>query len=143
MNKRRKLFKSTDWIMGADGNFVNPHADPECQKCLGYGVVDNKIDCPYCWNYDGYHTFDELYHHRTVLFAVICNRWSGWKSALHADGTMYEGYFIVGIDTPKGQATYHCEKKYWELFNVPILDRAPEWDGHTPAEAIERIGALV
>lgn len=22
---------------------------------------------------DGYHTFDELYHHRAILFAVICN----------------------------------------------------------------------
>ena len=22
---------------------------------------------------DGYHTFDELYHHRAILFATICN----------------------------------------------------------------------
>ena len=37
---------------------------------------------------DGYHTFDELYYHRTVLFAVICNTYcdKAWKSWLHADG---------------------------------------------------------
>ena len=31
---------------------------------------------------DGYHTFNELYHHRAVLFSVICNVFSekAWKS---------------------------------------------------------------
>ena len=94
---------------------------------------------------DGYHTFDELYRHRAVLFAVICQQFKrqSWKSKLHHDGTMYDGYFIVGIETIEGQATYHYEiTRYWELFNVRELDRAPEWDGHTPDEALERIGSL-
>ena len=33
---------------------------------------------------DGSHTFGELYHHRAILFAVICNTykensWKSWK----------------------------------------------------------------
>ena len=94
---------------------------------------------------DGYHTFNELYHHRAVLFSVICNMMpdKAWKSKLHDTGDMYDGMFIVGIDTPQGQATYHYDiNPYWDMFNVKELEKAPEWDGHTPAQAIERIGAL-
>lgn len=51
--------------------------------------------------------------------------------------------FIVGIDTPDGQATYHYDiNPYWDMFKCRVLDNAPEWDGHTPAQAIERIGKL-
>lgn len=95
---------------------------------------------------DGYHTFDELYHHRAVLFSVIVENFAtrAWKSKLHADGTMYEGMFIVGIETPDGQATYHYDvEPYWGMFRCKEVDRAPEWDGHTPDQAIERIGKLV
>lgn len=93
---------------------------------------------------DGYHTFNELYHHRTLLFAALCEayRTYAWKSRHHADGTMYDGMFIVGIETPEGQATYHCDNEYWDLFNVREYKKAPEWDGHTPAQAIERISNL-
>lgn len=95
---------------------------------------------------DGYHTFNELYHHRAVLFSVIVKIFAdrAWKSKLHADGTMYDGMFIVGIETPDGQATYHYDvDPYWDMFQCKEVDRAPEWDGHTPDQAIERIGKLV
>lgn len=94
---------------------------------------------------DGYHTFNELYHHRAVLFGVICNEHPdlAWKSKHHADGSMYNGMFIVGINTPNGQATYHYDVvPYWDMFHVKEMDKAPEWDGHTPAQAIERIALL-
>lgn len=94
---------------------------------------------------DGYHTFNELYHHRAVLFSVICNQHPGraWKSKKHYDGTMYDGMFIVGVDTPDGQATYHYDiNPYWDIFHVQEVDCAPQWDGHSPAEAIHRIGTL-
>lgn len=70
---------------------------------------------------DGYHTFDELYHHRAVLFSVVVSAFpdKAWKAKAHIDGTMYGGMF-------------RCKE----------LDRAPEWDGHTPEQAIERIGKL-
>lgn len=95
---------------------------------------------------DGCHTFGELYDHRAKLFSIICNQDSifekAWKSKLHNDGTMFDGYFIVGINTPKGQTTYHYEMKYWDYFHIKELDKAPEWDGHTANEAIERLLSL-
>lgn len=94
---------------------------------------------------DGYHTFDELYDHRAKLFSVIvrCFKDRAWKSKLHHDGTMYEGMFIVGVETPQGQATYHYDiDPYWDLFDCKELARAPEWDGHTPEQAISRIVSL-
>lgn len=94
---------------------------------------------------DGYHTFNELYHHRAILFSVICNMYPerAWKSKQHDTGDMYEGMFIVGIETPEGQATYHYDlDPYWDLFKVKELDKAPKWDGHTPEEAIRRIATL-
>ena len=94
---------------------------------------------------DGYHTFNELYHHRAVLFSVIVKAFPelAWKARQHHDGTMYSGMFIVGIDTPEGQASYHYDiDPYWDMFECRELERAPEWDGHTSAQAIERIGRL-
>ena len=94
---------------------------------------------------DGYHTFNELYHHRAVLFSVIVRAFTdqAWKSRKHHDGTMYDGMFIVGIETPDGQATYHYDiEPYWDMFQCKELEYAPEWDGHTPAQAIARIGKL-
>lgn len=94
---------------------------------------------------DGYHTFNELYHHRAVLFSVICNTFKdkAWKSKKHDTGDMFDGMFIVGIETPQGQATYHYDiNPYWDMFQVKELPNAPQWDGHTPEEAIRRISML-
>ena len=85
---------------------------------------------------DGYHTFDELYYHRMMLFSVICNTYKdkAWKSWKHDDGTMYDDYFIVGIDTEEGQYTYHYHKDNWDMFEVKELEYAPVWDGHKPSD---------
>lgn len=94
---------------------------------------------------DGYHTFNELYHHRAVLFSVICNMFpeKAWKSKKHDTGDMYEGMFIVGIETEQGQATYHYDiEPYWDIFKVKELEYAPKYDGHTPSDAISRIGNI-
>ena len=94
---------------------------------------------------DGYHTFNELYHHRAVLFSVICNMFpdKAWKSKLHDTGDMFDGMFIVGIETEQGQATYHYDvDPYWDMFKVKELEKAPKWDGHSPSVAIDRIGNL-
>ena len=107
--------------------------------------MGNKTKIDWCDTSDGYHTFNELYHHRAVLFSVIVKAFQdkAWKSKKHHDGTMYDGMFIVGIETPRGQATYHYDiDPYWDMFECPELERAPEWDGHTPQEAIDRIGKL-
>ena len=93
---------------------------------------------------DGYHTFNELYYHRMILFSLICKMFAAqaWKSWLHADGTMFDDYFIVGITTPEGNYTYHYHKQYWDMFQVPVLDKAPEWDGHKPEDITRLLGLL-
>lgn len=81
---------------------------------------------------DGSHTFGELYHHRAVLFATICNsnKDISWKSYYHNNGDMIKNFFIVGVETPEGQFSYHYPLKYWKMFKVEIRELAPEWDGH-------------
>ncbi|MGV4321177.1 WDGH domain-containing protein [Bacillus mojavensis] len=93
---------------------------------------------------DGYHTFDELYYHRMILFSIICNSYkeNAWKSWLHNDGSMYRDYFIAGVKTDHGDYTYHYHKNYWDLFDVEELAFAPEWDGHEPKD-INRLFSLV
>lgn len=92
---------------------------------------------------DGYHSYNELYAHRMQLFAVVCkqNQAQAWKSKLHHDGTMFDDYFIVGIETPMGQFTYHYPMLHWGMFQVRELDKAPEWDGHT-ADDVVRLHSL-
>lgn len=105
----------------------------------GFNIYENgKIS-------DGYHTFNQLYYHRMVLFAIICNTHSqrAWKSWKHNDGSMFDNYFIVGIDTPRGQYSYHYHEDYWDYFSdVKELDYAPEWDGHQPKD-IDRLFSLL
>lgn len=93
---------------------------------------------------DGYHTFDELYEHRTALFATICNMLPAlsWKSFKHDDGTMYDNCFIAGIHTPEGNYTYHCDNKYFYMFALtPEVEKAPLFDGHKPCD-YERLFSL-
>lgn len=92
---------------------------------------------------DGSHTFEELYHHRAVLFATICNSnaKNSWKSYYHSSGDMIKDFFIVGIDTPDGQFSYHYPISYWKMFRVEIRDLAPEWDGHR-SDDVDRLLSL-
>lgn len=94
---------------------------------------------------DGFHTFNELYEHRTFLFSIICkqNKMDAWRSRLHNDGTMYKDYFIVGISTEEGDYSYHVHNKYWkDFYGIRLLIKAPEWDGHKP-EDYSRLSSLL
>lgn len=85
---------------------------------------------------DEYHSFNDLYTQRMYLTALAFNSNPSisWKSKQHADRTMFEGYFIVGIDTPQGMYTYHYKLEHWDLFKVKELPQSPEYDGHTSAD---------
>ncbi len=95
---------------------------------------------------DGYHTFRQLYFQRMMLFAALVkqNRDKAWKSLRHENGELCfgGGWFIVGIDTPKGSYTYHYEDKYFNLFNCEELERGKSWDGHTEKD-VTRLLSLV
>ena len=85
---------------------------------------------------DEYHSFKDLYTQRMYLTALAFNSNPSisWKSKQHADGTMFEGYFIVGINTPQGMYTYHYKLEHWDLFKVKEIPQSPEYDGHTSAD---------
>lgn len=93
---------------------------------------------------DKWHTFEELYYHRMILFLTIqlAHKDKSWKSKQHHDGTMFDDSFIVGVDTPEGQYSYHYNLKYWDLFKeIKELEKAPEYDGHKPKD-IDRLLTL-
>lgn len=94
---------------------------------------------------DGFHTFNSLYHQRLILFAALVNTYPSlaWKSHKHHDGEapFGGGWFIVGINTPEGQYTYHYEDKDWDIFRCQEIEKAPEWDGHTDKD-VERLLSL-
>ena len=87
---------------------------------------------------DGYHTFNGLYYQRMMLFAALVKAYRdrAWKSYRHEDGELCfgGGWFIVGIDTPKGSYTYHYENKDFDLFDCMELPVAKHWDGHMEAD---------
>lgn len=91
---------------------------------------------------DGYHTFNQLYHQRAVLFAAIVNQnqAKAWKSFKHEDGQYcFDSngeWFIVGVDTPQGNYTYHYSKEYWDMFHCQELERGKHWDGHTEEDVV-------
>ena len=58
---------------------------------------------------DGYHTFKELYEHRTALFMNLVNIVdNSWKSKYHSDGERaYDGWFILaGLILIPASTTY-------------------------------------
>ena len=114
-------------------------------KVINKLIIDAKEDG---WSSKGisdkWHTFDELYYHRMILFLSIqlSHKDKAWKSKQHHDGTMFDDSFIVGIDTPKGQYSYHYDLKFWCMFEgIKELDFAPEYDGHKPCD-IDRLLSL-
>lgn len=91
---------------------------------------------------DGYHTFNELYEHRHILFLSVltANIDRAWRSKLHDDGTMFDGWFVAGLKTVMGQATYHLPIRMWSLFDaIPELEKAPPFDGHTAEDTLKRL----
>lgn len=113
---------------------------------------------------DGYHTFDELYDHRMNLYISLCRNinyinaiWEKngtkmtgeravWRSKNHSDGEIAFGgtWFVLGIGKNKGtQITYHLPIERWEsLDSIETLEKAPEWDGHTSQDVLERLKNL-
>lgn len=105
---------------------------------------------------DGYHTFGELYEHRIVLFIELCSMTNNlefetgckmahiWRSKKHSDGSEFEGWFIMGIGKDKGkQITYHLPLDKWDdAAFAETLELAPEWDGHTSNDVLERLKKL-
>ena len=93
---------------------------------------------------DTHHTFGELYDHRILLYlSLMCsNPQLSWRASYHHDGTCYDGSFLAGMQLPTGQISYHVPNDFWNLLDekdIKTYDFAPEWDGHTPEDVLERL----
>ncbi len=139
-------------------NIASPPSTPHSMKCPK--LYGENCQC------DGYHTFDELYEHRIVLYIALCKRihnlesfisdgrkfgmisypvTSIWCSTKHSDGSSFGDWFILGIRKEKGyQITYHLPARFWnEVCGfAEVLEKAPEWDGHTSDDVLERLKTL-
>jgi hypothetical protein len=97
---------------------------------------------------DGYHTFNELYESRNLLYIALAKSVSDkkevWKSVNHSDGIGEDGWFILGINKRKGsQITFHLPVSLWEKCKfAETLENAPAFDGHSTKDVLERISKI-
>jgi len=116
----------------------------------GQGRIDIDVPCEPSQVSDGYHTFNELYEHRYLLFCALSQMASlrreppyFWKSRTHWIESelqpVWEGWFAAGIELDGKMITYHLPLTYWDLFEGIDREQAPPHDGHTSQDVIERL----
>lgn len=71
-----------------------------------------------------------------------------WRSKNHSDGEICFGtgtQFVLGIEKEKGkQITYHIPIERWDETDfAETLEIAPEWDGHSSNDVLERLKSLL
>lgn len=114
---------------------------------------------------DGYHTFDELYDHRDLLFVNLCLKAKHLQQEelkgaefLYASGPLkikdvtwwrhdpdgkeahYPGYFLLFLQQAEGaQISYHIQDKFLPLIKGKIPNGGPEWDKHTSKDVLVRM----
>ncbi len=128
---------------------VTENINEQIQEAKSEGFHVNDVS-------DGYHTFGELYEHRIALYIALCVMIDRhcqamvspvWVSKLHSDGMAFDGWFILGVTTDQGQISYHLTMDKWDevlksVQSIEVLGKAPEWDGHTSADVLQRLKNL-
>lgn len=131
-----------------------PEAKEVVSKITITGVDTNIIS-------DGYHTFGELYEHRIVNYIALCKMICAnnthvayvpefsttfvWISKVHSDGSVWDGWFIMGIHAEPGkQITYHLPESKWDKCAkfASVISKAPDYDGHTSEDVLKRLSEL-
>jgi len=88
---------------------------------------------------DGYHTFDELYKHRCLLW--ICYVLSdGCPGKAYWVKEHFKGWDLIVVDTEHGQISYHVPmEKRFMYETLEQRESNTEYDGHTSNDVIERL----
>ncbi len=95
---------------------------------------------------DGYHTFNELYRHRCLLFAwvlLLNHKRNVFKTLKNDAGEEYDGWFIGAMNTQFGQISYHLPDSLWDLLPITTHERNSTYDGHTSLDVLGRIERMV
>lgn len=84
----------------------------------------------------------ELYYfvHYVIYFQIFLGNLK--KHYDEENDPMFENSFIAGINTPDGVVTYHIKLEYWELFDIPEIERAPKYDNYSSNDVLKRIKSL-
>ncbi|MGI9278725.1 MAG: hypothetical protein ACR2PX_03735 [Endozoicomonas sp.] len=112
--------------------------------------MDNQLilPCDVSQVSDGYHTFEELYEHRCLLWINLLNL---IHQSEHSTETVYktrkddrdnemEGWFIAALEIPGDmQLTYHLPEELWPLLNIPEMEKNLYYDGHTSKDVADRL----
>ena len=91
----------------------------------------------------------DLYEHRNLLFLSLVSmmpRRMKWIATHDSDGKKDPDYFLVGLELPQGQITYHMGNYLWDLAtrdNIPVYEKAPRFDGHTSEDVAERLKKFI
>lgn len=91
---------------------------------------------------DGWHTFEELYNVRHALFIIVALYFkeSAFKTLKNNDGTVYNDYFLLYVNTVEGQVSFHLPQKYWEYCSfATTTDKNDTYDGHTTIDVYLRL----
>ena len=85
---------------------------------------------------DGYHTFDELYEHRCLLYLNLCltdAKNCYWKPD-------FPGWFCLYWESPRGQISYHLPERLLPIVEAHFQrDDNHKWDGHTGINVLARL----
>jgi len=99
---------------------------------------------------DGYHTFNELYKHRIILYLSLITylnmlpTYDVWWSDVHYNDEVWDGWLIVGVvnNETNEQISYHINDSYkyvLENNSIKKLEKGIEWDGHTSDDVLARL----
>ena len=88
---------------------------------------------------DGYHTFDEIYMHRKMLYINLC--------LIHKDQCVWADHkdwdsIVLVWNSPHGQISYHVSYDMVGLLKGRIKQvefGEHGWDGHTPENVLNRL----
>ncbi len=85
---------------------------------------------------DGYHTFDELYEHRCLLFINLCLM---DKDNCFLKKDHYKGWDCIYWLSPSGQISYHVPVSMRPLYEKTFLATPRDYDGHESKDVIFRL----
>jgi len=120
-----------EYVLGKSEVFYNPHEN-------NYNGLDIQ-EAHERGKKDAYHSMNELYEHRNLLFLNLMLYTGGWKSKKSADGApVEEGWFLAGAYIGNKEITYHLPMKLWPLC-CGVYRNIPDWDGHTSNDVVNRL----
>lgn len=88
---------------------------------------------------DGYHTIEELYEHRNLLFINFVLAVKDKYEVLWRSDDYTPGWFIVYVELPTGQISYHLPDNYHEYIKDFPEASDSYWDGHTSEDVQRRL----